>query len=225
MSAVSKLQSILVMIALSLSWIGAPGAAHSSAPGALPFTQEEVAPPDEADMQAGLQNIVNQELQEIRAKGFISVSEDEVNSFMLAQLAPWFMDAGNLAQRMPITYGFSRSAPPLKFVGMIGVPAPMEPDRYYSVVRVYTLPADITVTLEETDFASIGATVSHVKEMINVEISGYPGTVTYRRADAHKGLIMISWITQSRLLKLALAGPNVGPKQQAIALQLARAVK
>lgn len=220
-STVSKL--ILATVALSLYWTSVAGA-NENAPATLPFEMKNTSPPDEAAMQADLRRIISKDLKEIHENGFLSVSEDEVKSFMLGHLAPSFVDPSDLAERTRILYGLASSAPLLKFEGVIGIIAPSGPNRYYSVIRVYTLPGDITVTLEETDFASIGAKVSQVKEMINTEINGHAGTATYRRAPNRKGLILVSWITESRLLKLSLAGAGVGPEQQATALVLARAV-
>ncbi len=216
-------RSIRIVFALSLCWTGVAGASDP-APAAPPLVGQQTSPPDETDMQADLRRTVSEELKEFREKGFIPISEAELNSFMRTQLAQWFTSPNDVLERTQILYELAVTAQPLKFEGMFAVPAPDGLNRYYSVVRVYTLPGDITVTLEETDFASIGAKVSQVKEMINTEINGYAGTATYRRAPSQKGLVVVSWITESRLLKLSLAGAGVGPEQRATALALARAV-
>lgn len=216
-------RSVRAVLALSLCWSAAQ--ALDFAPAAPPPLIQGVSPPDNAGLQADLQKIVGRELQETREQGFIGISEDEADSFMHEQLAPLFGHPGDIAQHIQLLYGLAASTMPLRLEGLIGIIAPNAPDHYYSVVRVYTLPGNITVTLEETDFASIGAQVAQVEAMINTEINGYPGTATYRRAPQRKGLILVSWITESRLLKLSLAGVDVGPEQSVTALQLARAVK
>lgn len=172
------------------------------------------------DRGPSLPESLNEVIQE-RERGFVAVEEESVSMYTMPELSRMFVAPSLIREKSNVRYDFSDPRLRQSFKGMFGIARP-DGEYFPSVVRVYMADPELTVTFEELDFAAAGVTMSHSEDAVNAEINGIPATVTYRRSPGGKGLMLVSWITPTRFLKLALTGDAVGPDTRTRALALAR---
>jgi len=221
-NGIKNLGHLLSIIAIV--WVSiASATADTSPPDIQNVTQQKQHPIAAENIQQQLASIISNEKRSLEQQGFIPVSNEEAHFYTLDNLSRLFGDARQVTHDASFKLSSINSTPPMVLQGMIGY-SPTRANQIFTVIRVFRQPNNVTVALEETDFVSAGMQVTHAKAFMNTDISGQPGTITYRRSSNGLALILVSWLTDSKLLKLSMVGPGLTPEAQNVALTLARSV-
>lgn len=164
------------------------------------------------------------EFQSAKELKTISAPNDLVRYYTLEHLKSIFWDQQRIEDSISYEYGKIKSAKPidLKGVAIEGTP---KNGVIYSAMQVFEFEDNITLGLTETDYIGTGDAIRMVEEMINTDINGYPGVISYRQSEDEGSLILLSWVTPAILRKISLAGKNVKRNHLEITLQLARSIE
>jgi hypothetical protein len=203
-------------------WMSIPGASPKASPPII-HTNEFQQPEKTQDFNNGLSRIIEKETRALEDKGYIPVPEQEVAFYTIDNLSTMLSEPGVVKKKAGFEFSEIKSDLPLNKEGVIGI-NPFGTKQLISVMHVFTLSENITVTLEETDLVNSGLKVSQSEKMINASVNEYKATITLRKANSGMSLILVSWVTDSRLLKLSYAGPDIDPADKSKVLAIARSV-
>ena len=182
------------------------------------------------DMDQGLAEIAGKEIAEYKQQGYIAIDDEQIQRFLLKNYAEYFLDPKQVKENTSFTIDTINN-PNLELQGLIGADFNNN-HRYESVLRVFTLKGtqqatdhtgkNVTVSIEETDYRNAGIHITLVKEMFNADINGTPAVVTLRRAPSGLAVVLATWVTNTKIYKITLAGENINKAQENAVIKLAR---
>lgn len=170
-----------------------------------------------------LRDIIANEKEALKKQGFIRVSHEEIRFYTLESLSNYFGNPTEIMHKASFKASDFISKKKLNQEGLIGL-HPYGPEKLATVVSVYSTKDGMTVALEETDIVNSGISVTQVKDLLNTDVNGNKGTISYRRAQNGMSLVLLSWVTETRLMKLSLAGKDLQASKQSEALEIARSI-